>query len=367
MSGTNIVIRTGKHARVGAGRLSIATGLAAWLLGTGMTLAQTGPARIQPEQIFGPALESAAAMPRLHSLLISHDSELILERYFNGRHARRFANVKSVSKSIISALVGIAIARGHIESVEQPIADFFADELNGDDARAQITVDDLLTMQAGLETTSNRNYGAWVTSANWIEFALNQPLVRPPGTRMQYSTGNTHLLSAIITRATGMDTLRFARATLAGPLGFELPPWPKDPQGVYFGGNDMELTPRQMLAFGQLYMDSGSAGGRQIVPAEWVQASLQERTVSPRGQGRRYGYGWWIRDMAGFRTRYAWGFGGQFVLLVPELDLVIVTTSSSSPGGDRRSHTRRIYDLVEFELIAPFARSLAASPMSASR
>ncbi len=320
-------------------------------------LAQNGANR---STVFDAAIAAAEAMPRLYSLLVSHDGELILERYFNGKDRTDIANVKSVSKSIVSALVGIAIEHDYIQGVDQPIGDYFADRLSGDrnEAKQQITIDDLLTMQAGLETTSNRNYGAWVQSSNWIDFALGQPLERPPGRRMQYSTGNTHLLSAILTQATGKTTLEFAREMLGEPLGFRLAPWPRDPQGIYFGGNDMELTPRQMLAFGELYLSGGSANGRQIVPADWIDASLEARTESTREEGRYYGYGWWIRDMAGFETPYAWGYGGQFILLVPELGLVVVTTSSSFPSRDRRAHTRRIYDFVEHEVIAPFARGL---------
>ena len=307
---------------------------------------------------FDTALARAASLPRLHSLLVSHEGELVLEEYFNGTSPTRPANIKSVSKSVISALIGIAIARGHLTGVDQPIADFFAAQLGTDIGKTEITIEDLLTMQAGLETTSNRNYGAWVLSSNWVEFALNQPLELVPGTVMEYSTGNTHLLSAILTSATDLTTLEFARQTLTGPLGFRLLEWPRDPQGIYFGGNDMEMTPRQMLAFGELYLNDGRADDRQIVPQEWVQASLRPRTESRREAGRYYGYGWWIRRTAGLQTPYAWGFGGQFIVLVPELDLVVVTTSDSSPTRDARSQRRRIFNLVEQQVVAPAAAIL---------
>jgi CubicO group peptidase (beta-lactamase class C family) len=175
---------------------------------------------------------------------------------------------------------------------------------------------------------------------------------------MEYSTGNTHLLSAILTKATGQSTLEFAREVLAKPLGFDLPPWPQDPQGIYFGGNDMEMTPRQMLAFGELYLNEGRANGAQIVPRDWVEDSLAQRAQSRRERNRYYGYGWWIREMAGHETRYAWGFGGQFIVLVPTLNLIVVTTSSSNPGPGRRAHTQRMYDLVEHEVIETVSEEL---------
>jgi len=344
---------------------------AAALLVSGLTLptaasAQKAPA---PSFDFDTALESAENLPRMRSLLVSWNGELVLERYFNGTSANRVTNIKSASKSVMSALIGIAIEQGHIPKVEQPIVDYFGVELAGTDniLKTHITVENLLTMQAGLETTSNRNYGAWVASSDWVNFALRQPLELLPGRLMEYSTGNTHLLSAILTKATGQSTLEFAREALAEPLGFYLAPWPRDPQGIYFGGNDMELTPRQMRSFGEMYLNHGQANGTQIVPREWVEDSLIRRAQSRRDRNRFYGYGWWIRDMAGHETPYAWGFGGQFILLVPELDLVVVTTSSSNPGPERRAHTRRIYDLVEYEVVAPVAEALGYPDVSTRR
>ena len=158
----------------------------------------------------------------------------MFERYFNGRRATSQANIKSASKSVISALVGIAIHRGHIAGVKQPLAAYFPDVLTkADDPRRQITIEDLLTMRSGLESTSNRNYGAWVQSGNWVRYALTRRLLADPGTRMQYSTGHTHLLSAIVTRATKRTTRQFAQETLARPLGFTLVEWLRDPQGIY--------------------------------------------------------------------------------------------------------------------------------------
>ena len=315
----------------------------------GNELSTTGDA------LFASALDAAGQMPRLHSLLISHNGELLVEEYFNGKNGRQTANVKSVSKSWISALVGIAIERGHIPGLDQPISEYYGEQLASEDdaAKRSITIGNLLSMQAGLETTSFYNYGAWVLSEDWVRFALRQPMRAEPGTRLLYSTGNSHLLSDILTQATGKSTLQFARDELGEPLGLHIEAWPTDPDGVYFGGNNMEITPRKMLAFGELYLNKGRANGRQIVPESWVEISMQPRAESSREHGRYYGYGWWVRDMAGVRIAYAWGYGGQFILLAPDLDLVVVTTSSSLPGRDRRSHTRGLYDLFESRVVAP--------------
>ena len=300
-----------------------------------------GPGRkpvteVRPEALLPPATLDAAAkaandVPRLHSLLVSKRGELLLEHYSKGISPTRLANIKSASKSVISALVGIAIDRGIIPSVKQPIETYFPELFKTEKnvSKKSITIEDLLTMQSGLESTSNRNYGAWVLSPNWVRYALTRPLTSVPGTRMQYSTGNTHLLSAILTQATKKNTWQFAQDALAKPLGFTLARWPQDPQGIYFGGNDMLMTPRQMLKFGELYLHRGKFEGVQVVPAAWVDASFTVHAESTRERERYYGYGWWIRELAGYPAYHAWGYGGQFIFVVPQLELVVVITSSS--------------------------------------
>ena len=289
-----------------------------------------------------PAAKAAAELPRLHSLLVSQRGAIIFERYFNRRRETTPANVKSVSKSVISALVGIAADR-KLLALDDPIVKYFPDL---PEPKRRITIEQLLKMQSGLESTSNQNYGAWVKSGNWVRHALSQPLLATPGTQMIYSTGNTHILSAILTKATGKTTWQFAQETLATPLGFSLSPWMRDPQGIYFGGNEMVMTPRQMLAFGELYRNGGQVNGRQILSKDFI-----EDTFEPRGRsrisGREYGYGWWIREMAGRQTYYAWGFGGQYIVLVPGLDLTVVSTSAATVSEDRREHRRTVEDIIE--------------------
>jgi CubicO group peptidase (beta-lactamase class C family) len=291
---------------------------------------------------------AAADVPRLHSLLVSHRGTLVLERYLNGRRAAQRANVKSVSKSVISTLVGIAIEQKHIPSVREPIGTYFPGILRGEAnaATRAITIEDLLSMRSGLESTSGRNYGAWVTSKHWVRYALTRELETPPGAEMEYSTGNTHLLSAILSLATKKSTWQYAQEVLAKPLGFSLARWPQDPQGIYFGGNDMLFTPRQLVSYGELYLHRGRHGDRQVVPARWVDDSF-----IPRGRSdfndQMYGYGWWMREFAGEQAYFAWGFGGQYVFVIPRLQLVVVTTSSTATGEERRGHRRTIFGLLE--------------------
>jgi CubicO group peptidase (beta-lactamase class C family) len=306
------------------------------------------------------AVKTAESLPRMRSLLVSWHGQLILERYFHGTGATSQADIKSASKSVISALVGIAIGRGILPGVNAQIGPYFPElgtnlgGANTDARKKQITIGDLLTMQSGLESTSRQNYGAWVQSPNWVRYVLRRPLLHAPGEQMDYSTGNTHLLSAILTKVTGQDTWSFAEEAIAKPLGFTLPRWTRDPQGVYFGGNEMLMTPREMLKFGELYLDRGQSNGRQIVPAAWVADSFVARAQSPIS-GHRYGYGWWIDEMEGHTVYFAWGFGGQYIFVVPDLELVVVTTSSVSLGEDRREHRDAVYDLADRLVIGAIA------------
>ena len=307
-----------------------------------------GPLAARQQSTLDAVVESAAQLPRLKSLLVSHRGQLVLERYYNGTRAATPANIKSASKSVISALVGIAVAKGHIKSIDQKIVTYFPELATDPEPRKRdITIEDLLTMRSGLESTSGRNYGAWVQSANWVRFVLRRPLIDEPGTRVEYSTGSSHLLSAIITKATKKSTWQFAQQELAKPLGFTLAKWPADPQGIYFGGNEMLMTPRQMIEFGELYLNDGRAGQLQLIPKEWVEKTRIGRGRSRWGSDREYGMGFWIRDLSGHDSYYAWGYGGQFIFIVPDKQLVIVTTSRSDVSRERRDHLDSIYSLAE--------------------
>lgn len=305
--------------------------------------------------------DAAAALPRLNGLIVDRDGMDVVAEAVRGPGLDRPVNVKSVSKSVMSALVGAALDRGILTGVDQPVAPLLSDELPaGPDPRLNdITIGHLLTMTAGLERTSGRNYGRWVTSDDWVAYALSRPFVDRPGGRMLYSTGSYHLLSAILTRATGRSTLALARDWLGGPLGIEIPPWTQDPQGVYMGGNNMALSPRALLRFAELYRNAGAWNGEQVLPASWVEASWQERTASPF-TGHAYGYGWFLAYArhAGRRLRvnYGWGFGGQMVYVVPDLALSVVITSNPDAGpAGRTGYVSQLHGLLAQHIIPAVA------------
>jgi CubicO group peptidase (beta-lactamase class C family) len=171
-------------------------------------------------------------------------------------------------------------------------------------------------------------------------------MVSDPGSSMEYSTGTSHILSAILTKATKTNTHAFATQALAKPLGFTLARWPRDPQGIYFGGNEMLMTPRQMVAFGELWRNRGRVGARQVVPEAWVETSCVPRTRSRWDPDREYGYGWWIQEIGGRRACFAWGFGGQYIFVFRDLQLVVAVTSSTAMSDERWGYRRQLFDLL---------------------
>ncbi len=296
-------------------------------------------------------LQSAFSIGSVESIMVELNGEIIAQQFAGRMNANRTTNIKSASKSVLSLLVGIAIHEGYIEEVDQPIGDFFRDYFddNPDPAKEAITIEDLLTMRGGLESTSIRNYGRWVMSSNWTRYVLSRDLVAEPGGRMIYSTGSSHLLSVILTRATGMSTLAFGNRYLFRPMDIRIGGWDRDPQGYYFGGNNMAMRPADMLKIGRLMMQLGEWNGEQLVPAEWILDSVKTYT---RSNFNPYdmGYMWWRRPVNGYEAIFAWGHGGQYIMMIPELDTAIAVTSNLN-RTQGRGHQRAFFQYLEEELV----------------
>ena len=307
------------------------------------------------------AVKDIGALEGVQGVLVARHGRLAAERYFRGAGSDRLHNLKSAAKSVLSALAGLAVEDGLLE-LDQPIADFLPVAAGLDDpGKQKITVRHLLTMTSGLESTSFGNYGPWVASRNWVQAALTRPLLTEPGTRFAYSTGGTHLLSAVLARAAGRSTHDLAREQLFAPLRIRRSAWARDRQGIHIGGNNLSLLPRDMLKFGQLYVNRGRWAGEQLLPWQWVDESTRPVLAGPRGRGRiygGYGYLWWLRGPRERGAYLASGYGGQYIHVSPADDLVvvIVSTEVSKGRGWRGELFRIIRDGVAGSVIDRYAR-----------
>lgn len=314
-------------------------------------------ARAAPD---GTALEAvrrrARGLAQLHALAIARDGSVLLAEAFRGPPVVRPVNVKSVSKTVVASLVGIAIDRGILPGVEATFAEVAPSLVpKGVDPKVRhITLADLLTMQAGLERTSGPNYGRWVKSGDWVAFALSRPFVAEPGDGMLYSTGSYHLLGAALARASGRSLLHLARDWLGEPLGIAVPPWTRDPQGFYMGGNNMALSPLALLRFGELWRRGGEIDGTRVLSRRWIEASWTPRTRSVYS-GDDYGYGWFLTDAGGHRVAYARGYGGQMLYVVPSLGLTVTITSDPTRPARSEGHVGDLKALLAETIIPAVA------------
>lgn len=270
--------------------------------------------------------EHLASLAQPLSFLVLRNGVLVWEKYFHGSQVSHSNNIHSASKSLIGALVGIAQREGFVDHIDQSIADFLSDSFKVG-AKKKISLRHLLTMTSGLQWTEDETEYEIEETSNWSQAMLNLPQRDPAGSKFFYSTANTHLLSTVLTETSGMDTCSFARKYLLDPLGITVEHWGRDPQGYYSGGYNVYLTPREMAKFGQLYLQEGEWKGQSLVPVEWVRASVTpSQTVDVN---RKYGYLWWLVTLEGHAVYKAWGYGGQFIYLIPSLDLVVVLTADT--------------------------------------
>lgn len=272
--------------------------------------------------VLADGLAWAEGRPYLHGVLVARHGSLVAEQYFNDFRASDPQCIKSVSKSVLSALFGIAYARGEV-TPETRIVDVLPEYFGGLEPEKQaIQVGHLLTMSAGLawEENSSEYFEPFILAEDPAAFVLSLPLVAEPGTVFLYNTGLTHLAARVLERATKTPVSQYAAQHLFAPLGIEAQRWDHDIQNHDVGGWEVWMPPRDLARFGQLYLDGGSIDGQQIVPSAWVEGTTQAFIAD-------YGGWWWIRETAGHPTFYAWGWGGQFIFVIDELDLVVVVTS----------------------------------------
>jgi CubicO group peptidase (beta-lactamase class C family) len=242
----------------------------------------------------------------------------------HGRH-----EVYSCSKSILSILIGIAIEEGYIAGVDEPVLSFFPEKTlsNLGPRKSDMTLEHLLTMATGMACRDSYLYG-WEglhqmqLSEDWVQFMLSLAMVEDPGSRFEYCNGASFLLAAILQESTGMTAFEFANKVLFSELGITNVTWEYNPQDINLGYSGVELAPEDLAKIGQLYLNGGVWDGKQVVPTEWVEASIQKRI---RGTLQEwYGYQWWLDDSGIYM---ALGYGGQYLIVVPEENLVVVFVS----------------------------------------
>ncbi len=285
--------------------------------------------------------------PYIHSFLVIKNGYLVYEDYYKEGSADRITECRSVAKSFTSALIGIAIEKKYIKNIDRKIISFFPSHFTDkmDPRKKDITIKHLLTMSTGFkwEDWSNPHWEKYSTP-NWLKLAIQLPLTSDPGKHFKYNTTLSHILSIILSKSTKSSMYDFANENLFKPIGIKNVDWEKDPKGYNIGGFGLSLTARDLAKFGFLYLNNGFWGKNVIVPKSWVKESTKKHmgVYGPLG----YGYQWWTQDVDTYSSYKAWGRGGQFIVVVPELDLVIVVTSNNKPRNSRTSHYSTLFNLV---------------------
>lgn len=272
----------------------------------------------------------------ISSVLLIRNSNLVLEEYFSNSNRNSLHSMRSASKSVTSALVGIAIDKGFIESVNEPILAYFPEyegEIdNWDERKRDITIAHVLTMTSGIKGNEDAMY----SSSDWIKFYLDQPLVAGPGEQFSYATSGVVSLGSVISRSSGMTIPEFTDQYLFKPLGIEKYRWPitnsRGNQGLAMTGGGLNLRPRDMAKFGQLYLNDGIWKGERLLSGSWIRESTTKHAISNH-HGEDFGYLWRMIDRTvadqKIRSIEAWGNGGQFIMVIPSLRLVAVFTGEN--------------------------------------
>jgi CubicO group peptidase (beta-lactamase class C family) len=314
---------------------------------------------------------NAAELETLYSLLVVKNGYLIAEDYFNEGSVDQKDRLQSVTKSFTSALVGIAVDQGYLSSVDQKMLDFFPEvaDQTTDPRKNQITIQDLLQMRAGYPSEET-DPALWdgLLSGYYSPLIEEFPLIADPGTEFNYSNLSSNWLGIIVDRATGTNLKAYAEENLFLPLGVEAGEWGTDAEGHNNGCGDLHLTARDAAKFGLLYLNDGEYEGDQVVPADWVHDSLQRYSedINATGgfpanfglsiSGIGYGYQWWSAKAGGHHFDFAWGHGGQFIVLLGELDMVIVVTSY--PFYLQHDDESWKHEKANLNLVADFIASL---------
>ncbi len=283
------------------------------------------------------AVMHAAGISRFRSLLVARHGRLVLERYFGGANANTLHDVRSVTKSVVSILTGIAQAEGFLPDLDAGIGQFLDGDYVLDDDDRQVTIRNLLTMTSGYawDEETAAGYNDWIAASDHVQYVLDRPHAAAPGQQFTYNSGGAHILGVVLEYATGTSLPAFAKRYLFDPAGITSAEWEQLADGHVNGGAGIRLRAQDLLRIGQLMLQDGVSGDRQIVPAAWV-ARVSTPAFTWRGSlgdqdGVSYGYLWWTTDQP--RAFFAWGYGGQYLYVLPARDLVALVTADWSGLG----------------------------------
>ncbi len=322
-------------------------------------------------------LRTYSFFEHVRAVLVEVDGELVVEKYWQ-TDATESRNTYSVTKSVMSTLVGIAIDEGAMPGLDADLATLLPERAGlMTPPVAAITLGQLLTMTSGLPDTWTTGM-TFFESPDWVARILADGIDHPAGT-FAYGDANPHLVATALARATGRSVLEYAREKLFDPVGIatqeavdlayteeNLPAyraagfaWAHDPQGVALGATDLKLTPREMLTLGRLYLNDGQIDGRRVVPSDWIRQATTTRTPAPNwSSDGGYGYYWWVTTADGMPAYAAIGYGGQLIEVIPDLGVVVVVSSDLQETGDPvpMANPGELMNSLVSRVIAPAAR-----------
>jgi CubicO group peptidase (beta-lactamase class C family) len=289
------------------------------------------------------AISSEKIVPKednIFSTLVSKNGDIVFEEYYNGKTKDSLCDVQSLTKGLMSILIGIAIDKGYIKNVDEPIETYFPNEFKNvtDQKKNTITIRHLLNQTSGLSWKGYLEHEEWLNTKDPISFVLKKDLENTPGEKYNYNSGATHLLSVIISRVSGKSTLEFANEFLFNPLAIDAIDWQKRNKGYYDGsGLGLKMKPIDLMKIGQLLEKNGAWNDVQLVSKEWIQKLFNEDEKSITQWGLRnskHGFCWYQSEWKGNKINYGMGYGGQFIIMIPNKELIIVTTHNhDTPNG----------------------------------
>ena len=308
------------------------------------------------------AFTQAEQFSGLKSLVVSHKGNIVKEQYWRSGGADYAHDVRSVTKSVTGLLIGIAIDKGFINSVDESIGGYLSElpvTLSGE--KANIKIRHLLTMSSGFEwdeLTSSSGYINWFNASNQVQYVLNRDLAHQPGEYFTYNSGALHLLSVIINEATNMSTREFAKQYLFDPMGITVNNWETDHQDYNNGGAGLNITPRDMIKIGNLILNEGEYEGNRIVSQSWIArlSHTQIPTNNSQPYGTGYGFCWWTGHNEYGDYAFANGYGGQFIFVVPEVELVITATNDwySATTANANTQWSQTINLIMESIVTAF-------------